>query len=145
MQAAAAIVYAGAAGVFIDNSALAHGGADWLQMTADGGSDAISFAFTSIIRGTHELYTMGMQTMGFPDLLMSAADIDEHGEALVEIIRYVCGGDKPIDVGHVLADEQKVRFQVVAKTKDDAGEHSPMHNPYGRLKLVSMKEIAEGN
>src|SRR5690242_13213170 len=48
MQAGAAIVRAGGAGVFIDNSGLAHGGADWLRMTQDGDSDAISFAFTSI-------------------------------------------------------------------------------------------------
>src|SRR5437773_705133 len=45
MRAAAAIVRAGGAGVFIDNSALAHGGQDWLEMTDDGGSDALSFAF----------------------------------------------------------------------------------------------------
>ena len=33
MQAGAAIVHAGAAGVFIDNSAIAHGGGDWLAST----------------------------------------------------------------------------------------------------------------
>jgi hypothetical protein len=37
MQAGAAVVRAGAAGVFIDNSALAHGGADWIAMADDGG------------------------------------------------------------------------------------------------------------
>src|SRR3954468_10397450 len=61
MQAGAAIVRAGGAGVFIDNSALAHGGSDWLAMTDDGGPEAISFAFGAIIRGQHEVYTMGMQ------------------------------------------------------------------------------------
>src|SRR5688500_17853446 len=40
MQAGAAIVRAGGGGVFIDNSALAHGGADWTSMTDDGGPDA---------------------------------------------------------------------------------------------------------
>ena len=77
MKAGAAIVRAGGAGVFIDNSALAHGGSDWLAMADDGGPEAISFAFVSIIRGPQDVYTMGMQTMGFPDLLMSAADVDE--------------------------------------------------------------------
>src|SRR5437660_696029 len=33
MQAGAAIVRAGGAGVFIDNSTLAHGGGNWLEMT----------------------------------------------------------------------------------------------------------------
>jgi hypothetical protein len=37
MQAGAGIVRAGGAGVFIDNSALAFGGNDWLELTDDGG------------------------------------------------------------------------------------------------------------
>jgi hypothetical protein len=41
MQAAGAVVRAGGAGVFIDNSALAHGGKRWLEMTEDGGPDAL--------------------------------------------------------------------------------------------------------
>lgn len=147
MQAAAAFVRAGGAGVFIDNSALAHGGSDWLAMTDDGGPEAISFAFASIVRGPKEVYTMGMQTMGFPDLLMRSADIDERGEMVIELIRYICGGDRPIEVGHLLADDRgRPRFQVVAK--EDDGEfdaESPMHNPWGRLKIVSAKEIAENN
>lgn len=145
MQAAAAIVRAGAAGVFIDNSAMAHGGDDWLAMTEDGGPDAISFAFAAIIRGEQEVYTMGMQVMGFPDLLMRSSDVDPQGETIVEIIRYVCGGDRPIDVGHLLADELGPRFQVVAKVWDEFETGSSMHNPYGRLKIASAKDIAEGN
>ncbi len=145
MQAAAAIVRAGAAGVFIDNSAMAHGGDDWIAMTDDGGPDAISFAFTSIIRGKQEVYTMGMQVMGFPDLLMRSSDVDERGETIVEIIRYICGGDQPIDVGHLLADELGPRFQVVTKERDEFEVGSSMHNPFGRLKIASVKDIAEGN
>lgn len=145
MQAGAAIVRAGGAGVFIDNSALAHGGADWISLTEDGGSDAMSFAFVSIIRGQHEVYTMGMHVMGFPDLLMRRSDVDAEEETIVDIIRYVSRGDHPIDVGHLLADEHGPRFQIVARTSDDFGADSPMHNPYGRLKLVSARDIAEGN
>jgi hypothetical protein len=145
MQAGAAIVQAGGAGVFIDNSALAHGGSDWLNITKDGGSDALSFAFTSIVRGRHDVFTMGLQVLGFPDLLMRRADLDEQGEAIIEIIRYVCGGDKPIGVGHLLADEQGPRFQVQAADSDDFDADSLMHNPFGRLKIVSLKQIAEEN
>ncbi len=145
MQAGAAIVRAGGAGVFNDNSTLAHGGGDWIQMTDDGGPDAISFAFTSIVRGRHDVYTLGMHVMGFPDLLMRSADVDEEGETIIEIIRYVCGGHRPIGIGHVLADEQGPRFQVVARTSDDFKPDSPMHNPFGRLKIVSAKDIAQGN
>jgi hypothetical protein len=145
MQAGAAVVRAGGAGVFIDNCALAHGGSDWIAMTDDGGPDAISFAFAAIIRGPHEVYTLGMHVMGFPDLLMRSSDVDEPGDTIVEIIRYICTGDRPFAVGHVLADERAVRFQVVATVSDDFGAESPMHNPHGRLKIVSVRDIAEDN
>src|SRR5262249_6941691 len=45
MQAGAVMVRAGGAGVFIDNSTVAHGGRAWLEMTEDGGPEALSFAF----------------------------------------------------------------------------------------------------
>jgi hypothetical protein len=51
MQAGAVIVRAGGAGVFIDNSAVAHGGGHWIEMAEDGGPDALSFAFAGIVRG----------------------------------------------------------------------------------------------
>jgi hypothetical protein len=145
MRAGAAIVRAGAAGVFIDNSARAHGGGDWLAMSDDGGTDAISFAFTSIIRRPHELYTMGMQTMGFPELVMRSSNLTNPADAIVEIIRYVAREQQVIDVGHLLADEHGPLFRVVAREQDAFDAESVMHNPYGRLKILSMREIAESN
>jgi hypothetical protein len=146
MQAGAAIVRAGGAGVFIDNSALAHGGETWLELTEDGGPEAISFAFASIVRGREEVYTMGMQVMGFPNILMRSRDVDERGETVIEIIRYICGGGRPIGVGHVLADDEgHPRFQVLAKLDDEFGAQSALHNPFGTLKIVGAKSIAEDN
>ena len=55
MRAGAAVVRAGGAGVFIDNCVLAHGGQCWLEMTEDGGPDAVSFAFVAIVRGKTEV------------------------------------------------------------------------------------------
>src|SRR5436190_22142180 len=76
MQAAAAIVRAGGAGVFIDHSALAHGGQHWLDMTDDGGPDALSFAFAAIVRGKTEVWTMGMHVLGLRDVVMKRVDAD---------------------------------------------------------------------
>ena len=70
------IVKAGGAGVFIDNSALAHGGQDWLEMTQDGGPDALSFAFVGIVRGKTEISTMGMHVLGLGDVVMNRADVE---------------------------------------------------------------------
>jgi hypothetical protein len=145
MQAGAAVVRAGGAGVFIDNSTLAHGGQQWLELTADGGPDALSFAFVAIVRGQAEVWTMGMHVLGLRDVVMKRADVEEEGFDIIEVIRYLSRGEKPIDDGHVIADENGPRFQ--AFTQDSAGElvGSPLHNPFGRLKLVSMRDIAEAN
>jgi hypothetical protein len=145
MQAGAAIVRAGGAGVFIDNCALAHGGRDWVEMADDGGPDALSFAFAAIVRGKHEVYTMGMHVLGLPDVLMQHADLDSEGSEIVDVIRYLSHSEKPVGDGHVLADEHRPRFRAVATDSHGMEPGSPMHNPFGRLKLVSMADIAEGN
>lgn len=145
MQAGAALVRAGGAGVFIDNSTLAHGGQHWLEMADDGSPDALSFAFVAIIRGRADVYTIGMHVLGLRDVVMKRADVEKGGFDIVEVIRYLSLGEKPIEDGHVLADPEGPRFQ--AFTQDSAAElaGSPMHNPFGRLKLVSMRDIAETN
>jgi hypothetical protein len=145
MQAGAAIIQAGGAGVFNDNSGLAHGGQHWLRMTEDGSPDALSFAFVGIVRGQTEVWTMGMHVLGLRDLLMKRADVDADENAIIEVIRYLSAGEKPMDDGHIIVDLKGPRFQ--AFTQDSPGDlaGSPMHNPFGRLKLVSMRDIAETN
>jgi hypothetical protein len=145
MQAAAVIVRAGGAGVFIDNSTLAHGGRNWLEMTDDGSPDALSFAFAAIIRGKTEVWTMGMHVLGLRDIVMNRADLEVDGFDIVEVIRYLSRGEKPIDDGHVLADLGGPRFQAFVQDSPAQFARSPMHNPFGRLKLVSMRDIAETN
>ncbi|HKA06440.1 MAG TPA: hypothetical protein VKD71_04230 [Gemmataceae bacterium] len=145
MQAGAAMVRAGGAGVFIDNCTLAHGGQNWLAMTEDGGPDALSFAFVAIVRGRADVWTMGMHVLGLRDVVMKRADVEAGGFDIIEVIRYLSRGEKPVGDGDVLADLNGPRFQVF--TQDSAAEPagSPMYNPFGRLKLVSMRDIAETN
>jgi hypothetical protein len=145
MRAAAAVVKAGGAGVFIDNSTVAHGGRDWLEMTEDGGPDALTFAFVAIVRGQAEVYTMGMHVMGLRDVVMKREDAEIDGFHIIDVIRYLASADKPIDNGHVLADLSGPRFQAFTLESTEKLAGSPLHNPYGSLKLVSMRDIAENN
>jgi hypothetical protein len=145
MQAAAAVVRAGGAGVFIDNSALAHGGDNWLAMAEDGSPDALSFAFVGIVGGQAEVWTMGMHVLGLRDVMMRRADVEEGGFDIVEVIRYLAASEKPVDDGHVLADLSGPRFRAVAQDSPARLAESPMHNPFGRLMLVSFRDIAEAN
>jgi hypothetical protein len=138
-------VQAGGAGVFIDNSALAHGGQQWLMMTEDGGPDAVSFAFVSIIRSKLEVWTVGMHVLGLRDLVMKRADVEGDGFDIIEVIRYVARSERPIEDGHVLADLSGPRFQAFVAEGDARLAGSPMHNPFGRLRLVNLRDIAQAN
>ena len=145
MEAGAAVVRAGGAGVFIDNSALAHGGRNWLEMTEDGGPDALSFAFVAIVRGQADVWTMGMHVLGLRDVVMKRTDIEADGFDIIEVLRYLSWGEKPIDDGHVLADLDGPRFQGFTQDSAEGLVGSPVYNPFGRLKLVSIQDIAETN
>jgi len=145
MRAGAAIVRAGGAGVFIDNSGLAHGGQGWLAMTEDGGPDALSFAFVCIVGNREDVWTLGMHVLGHRDIVMKRADLEAHDFDIIDVVRYVCRGEKPIDDGHVLADLEGPRFQAFTQPAPEELSRGPMHNPFGRLKLVSMRDVAESN
>ena len=145
MEAGAAIVRAGGAGVFNDNSGLAFGGQQWLYMTEEGSSDAVTFAFVGIVRGKTEVYTMGMHVLGLREVLMQRADVEKGGFDIVEVIRYLAAGGKPVADGHIIADENGPRFQAFCAESPADFAGSPMHNPFGRLRLVSIKDIAGQN
>jgi hypothetical protein len=145
MQAAAALVRAGGAGVFIDNSTLAHGGGHWLEMTDDGSPDALSFAFVTIVRGRTDVWTLGLHVLGLRDVVMKRADVETEGFDIVEMIRYLSRGDSPVGDGHVIADLSGPRFQAVAEDDVAGRAGSPLHNPFGRLKLVSLRDRAAAN
>lgn len=145
LRAGAAVVAAGGAGVFIDNSCLAHGGGFWAEMAEDGSPDAVSFAFVNIIAGDQEVRTMGMHVMGFPDIVMSRSDCDADEDTIIEVIRYVCDEVKPFGDGHVVCDVNGPRFRAAAIPGNESEAGSPMHNPFGRLRLTSFKDLAEGN
>jgi hypothetical protein len=143
MRAGSAVLRAGGAGVFIDNCALAHGASDWLDMTDDGSPDALSFAFVAVVGGKAEIWTAGMHVLGLRDIVMKRTDADDFD--IIDVIRYLARGDKPIEDGHVLADLNGPRFRVLWKDSPADLAGSVMHNPFGRLKLVSMRDIVETN
>ena len=145
MEAAAVIVQAGGAGVFIDNSGLAYGGEDWLNFAEDGSADALSFAFVSIVRGKTEAYTMGMHVFGLPEIKMRRADIEPTGDLIIDVLRYMCHSEKPVDKDHVLVLEDGQMLHVTSKTESEFPAGGPMHNPFGCLFLLPAKEIADRN
>lgn len=145
MLGASAILAAGGVGVFIDNCALAHGGENWKAMTEDGSPDAISFAFVSIIRCTDRLRTMGMHVLGYPELELATDNDPVCEDSIISVIRYISSGEKAVGHGHVILDESGASYLASESTQHRFDPGSPMSNPYGHLKLVRTKEIAENN
>ena len=143
MRAASAIIRAGGAGVFIDNSALGHAGHVWLEMTDTDDVDAMSFAFVSVVNGESKIWTMGMQALGFADLEMDHAC--GRGDDVIEVLRYICSSDRPVVDGHIIASEDGPRYQIVAKKDSMSPSGSPMFNPHGRYQMKSVRRVAEEN
>jgi hypothetical protein len=134
MKAAAAIIKAGGAGVFIDNGMLAHGGDVWLEMTEDGGFDALSFAFVGIIRSNTDIWTAGMHVLGLRDIVLKRADIAEDYD-IVELIRSIVKENHRIEIGHSVAGAHGTRFGCRAEDINPGRLAIPMRNPFGRLRL----------
>lgn len=149
MHATSVVLRAGGAGVFVDNSGVAMGGSDWQMLTEEGcgdtlNPDAISFAFVGIIGGAEKMYTTGMHILGLPDLLLVTTDMESHGDQLIEMMQYLCTTERTVDDGHIIADENGPRYQVQMTPDPNAKAH-PMYNPWGRLQLISIKDIAQQN
>ena len=86
-----------------------------------------------------------MNVLGLRDVVMKRADIEVEGFDIIEVIRYLSRGEKPIEDGHLIADLSGPRFQAFTQDNVQGLPGGPMHNPFGRLKLVSMRDIAERN
>ena len=88
---------------------------------------------------------MGFHVLGMRDIVMKRADVEQGGYDIVEVIRYLASGEKPVDDGHIIADLGGPRFQCFAEDGEVRTVGSPMYNPFGRLRLVSLRDIAENN
>jgi hypothetical protein len=86
-----------------------------------------------------------MQVLGLPGVVMKRADVESGGFDIMEVIRYQARSEKEVGDGHAIADLSGPRFQTFTQDSDRRLVGTPMHNPFGRLKLVSMCDIAEAN
>src|SRR5438270_220134 len=83
--------------------------------------------------GRADVWTMGMHVLGLRDVVMRRADVEAGGFDIIEVIRYLSRGEKPVDDGHVIADLSGPRFQVFTQDSPEELAGSPMYNPFGRL------------
>jgi hypothetical protein len=105
MAGAAAVVAAGGAGVFIDNSGLAHGATDWRTLFHSADDGGVYWAFVSTVRGDNEFYSVGMQILGFRDAVIPQLANQEHTyQALHSFLGYSAFSGATIRDGEVVTD-----------------------------------------
>jgi hypothetical protein len=136
MTGAAAILEAGGAGVFVDNSGLAHGATDW-QSLNDGADDGgVYWAFVTTVRAEKELYSIGMHILGFRDAIIPRTDDEERDyRAIHSFLGYSAFSGAQLSDGDMIRDAQLPSFRVYAQPDDRIPENAPMFNPYGRWRM----------
>jgi hypothetical protein len=97
-----------------------------------------------LVAAMPEGYKLTPETVGLPDGTSIELGFRKADDRFAEVFRSACRRP-PLGDGHLIGDETGPRFQTVAQVADLELADSVMGNPVGRLKLVSMKDIAEAN
>lgn len=138
IQAAAEIVRAGGYGTFVDNSGIAHGALDWLDLADDCGEDGGGpfWAFVSTFGDPASLWTHGMQVLGYRDATMQRTGNDGADDFTVRnFLGYAYRSGRRISDGDEIGNDSGPSH--VVRLIDDTvveAEH-PLHNPFGRYRL----------
>jgi hypothetical protein len=139
MRSALPLLQAGGAGVFIDNSALSFGASDWSKMAEFCDADALTFGLVNIIRGDRDVYTIGMQVLGQPDLIMPIKSAGDGGSLIIDLMLKTATCGQSFEEGQKMELPNGQSFRVCKIPDEDFPARSPMHNPWGRLQLSSER------
>jgi hypothetical protein len=136
MQAAAVLIEAGAAGVFVDNSGISHGATDWLTLTESRHNGGVYWAFVTTVRNDDELYSMGMHILGFPEAVIPRTSDEEIDfRTLHSFLGYSYASGATIKDGDVVGDPILPTFRVYHGPHDRLPPGTPMSNPFGQWRL----------
>ena len=137
MRSALPILDAGGFGVFIDNSAISFGASVWRQMAGICDTDAVTFGFVNIFRSKAETFTVGMQTLGQPDLSLPSKSFGREDQSMIDLIFTTATEGHLFDEGHLIALPNGQTFKVHKIPDLRFRSGSPIHNAWGRLELCS--------
>jgi hypothetical protein len=137
MQAAAAVLTAGGAGVFVDNSGIAHGATDWHALNDSADDGGVYWAFVSTVRGEGVLYSIGMHILGFRDAIVPAtADEERDYRTIHSFLGFTAFSGAKIKDGDLVSDPSLPTLRAYAQPDDRTPREAPMHNPFGRWRLT---------
>jgi hypothetical protein len=141
MEAAAAVMAAGGAGVFIDNCGLAHGATNWVELLEHADEGGLFWAFVSTVRSDEELYSVGMHILGCRDAVIPATGNNDYDcRSLHSFLGYAAFSGAAIEDGDIVRDAVLPTYHAFTGPDDRLPDSAPMHNPYGRWRLVPYDE-----
>jgi hypothetical protein len=139
MAAAAAVLATGGAGVFVDNSGIAHGATDWLTLCDDAEEGGVYWAFISTVRSEEELYSIGMHILGFRDAIVPSTGNDEYdSRTLHSFLGFTAFSGATINDGDVVGDAVLPTFHAHMQPDQRVPAGTAMFNPFGRWRLVPL-------
>jgi hypothetical protein len=139
MAGAAAVLTAGGAGVFVDNSGIAHGATDWLTLLGDVNGGGVYWAFISAVRSDVEVYSRGMHILGLRDAIIpSTGNAEYDSRTLHSFLGYTAFSGATIREGEVFGDAVLPTFRAYLQADDRVPAGGAMFNPYGQWRLVSL-------
>jgi hypothetical protein len=132
LEAGASVVRAGGIGVFIDNSLLAHSGADWLEL-AENRSDpaAVFYTFVNVAKRGGDIVSHGMHVLGHRDGIVSMEDLS----ALEDFLRMTCAEQPAFGDGETFSDDRGSQFCLHGEEDQIMFANHPINNPFGRWRL----------
>lgn len=147
VQVVAEVIRAGGYGAFVDNSGIAHGALDWLDLADDCGDDGGGpfWAFINTYGDENTLWTHGMHVLGHRDAEMPRTGNDERDDFTVRnFLAYVYRSGRRVDEGDNVGDMNSPthRVHLVDDTRVEAPH--PMHNPLGRFVLEPLPKSERG-
>ena len=153
MSAAAAILHAGGAGVFVDNGGTAHGASEWLALChPENQETGPARAFVNMVcNRRQDIFTVGMHVLGHRDVIMPREKtLEEDADTIGEIICALAS--LPVDPtldSQTAAREWSAHPVLGAFEVTDAAyqvmhpEHA-MFNPFGRWLFQSRRAPHKG-
>ena len=139
MAGAAAIMDAGGAGVFIDNSGLSHGASDWRTLLEGADQGGVYWAFVNTVRNEQEIYSVGMQILGFRDAVLPRIENEAYAhQALHSFLGFTAFSGSAVKDSETFTDPILPTLQAFHQPHDRFEADCPMHNPYGQWRLVKV-------
>ncbi len=136
LDAGRAIIHAGGAGVFVDNSGMAHGSDDWLALAGQADDGGAFWAFVATVGTETTVYSIGMHVLGYRDAMIPRTGNDEQDYLMLnEFLGYSYRSGRTIHDGDLMGDEHGPQFRIRAETATHFPPDAPLHNPFGQWRL----------